>query len=267
VRIIAFINQKGGVGKTTSTINVGAGLTRLDRRVLLVDLDPQANLTYSLGLPAHTLTQTLYELLHGSGTRDQVTFLAEKMQLIPANARLAAAEIEFSGHPGREYMLKRVLESLDGYDYVLLDCPPGLGLLTLNGLTSAQTVYIPLQPEFLALRGLSNLVETVEMVRERLNPVLKIGGILATRYDPRRRLNREVVEKIRAHFGQIVFQTLIRENIALAEAPSFGKSIFSYRPGSHGAEDYLRLCEEILERNAHEKKDLSRDGSPAADGD
>lgn len=248
--VIAVINQKGGVGKTTSVLNLGAGLARLDKRVLVIDLDPQAHLTYSMGVQAHELDLTIYNVLKGEASLEETFLERDGLLLVPSNQDLSGAEMEFAMEAGREFLLRESLSSLKGFDYVLLDCPPSLGLLSLNALTSAHEVYIALQTEFLALQGLTSLLETVEKTRQRLNHRLKITGIIATRYDSRKVLNQEVAEKIREHFGEKVFSTFIRDNISLAEAPSFGRNIFEYKPGSRGAKDYMSLCKEILQRRA-----------------
>ncbi len=248
MKIIALINQKGGVGKTTSAINIGAGLKQLGQKVLLVDLDPQAHLTYSLGIVAHDQEKTVYQLLKGETTLDQTIIERDGLKIIPSILDLSGAEVELSSVAGREFLLREALSSLRGFDYVLLDCPPSLGLLTLNALTTANEVFIPLQTEYLALSGLSKLIQTIEIVQKRLNDNLLISGIIATRYDGRKKLNNEVVEKIKGYFGEKLFPTLIRDNISLAEAPSFGKTIFEYKPDSYGAIDYLNLCREILNR-------------------
>ncbi|GAH53927.1 unnamed protein product [marine sediment metagenome] len=246
MKIIALTNQKGGVGKTTCAINIGAGLSGLGKRVLLIDLDPQAHLTYSLGIPAHELENTVYELLKGTVTLKETIIERNGLSLVPSSLNFSGAEIEFSGLAGREFLLKEVLEGLKKYDYVFIDCPPSLGLLTLNALTTAQEVYIPLQTEFLALQGMTKLLETINIVKKRLNKDLEIAGIIAMRFDNRKNLNREVVEKIKEYFGNKLFNTLIRDNISLAEAPSFGKTIFEYKSNSYGAKDYLDLCKEIV---------------------
>jgi chromosome partitioning protein len=248
MKIIALMNQKGGVGKTTSTVNIGAGLNKLGKRVLLIDLDPQANLTYSLGIQGHDLRKTIYELLKGQISTSDVIVEKNGLQVIPASLDLSGAEIELSGMAGREFLLRESLTKLSDLDYVLLDCPPSLGLLTLNSLVAADEVYIPVQSEFLALQGMSKLLQTVEIVQKRLNPSLEITGIIGTRYDSRKTLNKEVVQKIQSYFGAKLFKTLIRDNVALAEAPSHGQDIFAYKSDSNGAEDYLKLCKEILKR-------------------
>lgn len=245
---IALINQKGGVGKTTSTINLGAGLAMLGKAVLLVDLDPQSHLTYGLGIQAHELDYTVYEVLKGEVAAQEVILKRDRLEVLPSSLNLSAAEVELSGMAGREFLLKEALADLPPHDFVLLDCPPSLGLLTLNALTAAQEVYIPLQTEFLALQGVSKLIDTVNVVKKRLNPGLTITGIIGTLYDGRKNLNREVVEKIREYFSDRLFDTLIHDNVALAEAPSFGQTIFEYRPDCRGAQDYLALSQEAVGR-------------------
>lgn len=245
---IALINQKGGTGKTTTAINAGAGLAAMGKSVLLIDLDPQANLTQSVGIRSQGLTRTVYELLKGETTIEAAAIKRGGLKVIPSTLDLSGAEIELSATAGREVLLREALDGLKGFDYILIDCPPSLGLLSLNALTTAQEVYIPMQTEYLALQGLSRLIEVVEIVRKRLNRGLEISGIIATRFDSRKNLNREVVEKIRGYFGSKVFKTVIRDNIALAEAPSYAQTIFEYAPRSYGAEDYLSLCKEIIKR-------------------
>ena len=247
-RIIAVVNQKGGVGKTTSVVNIGAGLALRGRKVLLVDLDAQAHLTYSLGVEPDELALTVYELLSGEADVGEVLIEAGGMALIPAAVGLTAAEFELSAKAGREALLRDVLAGVSGYDFILLDCPPNLGLLTLNALTAAGEVFVPVPPEFLAIKGLNNLSEMADKVRERLNPELKITGVIVTLFDQRLKLYQEVLESLRATIGDRLFRTVIRRNVALAEATSFGQSIFEYAPASHGAEDYRALCEEILRR-------------------
>lgn len=248
MKTIAFINQKGGVGKTTSTINIGAALWRAGKKVMLIDLDPQANLTYSLGIKAHELEFTIYDLLKNEIDLESVLISRDGMKVLPSTLDLSGAEIELSGTPGREFLLKEALNGLKGFDYMLIDCPPSLGLLTINALTTAKELFIPLQAEYLALQGMKKLLETVELVKKRLNKDLELSGIICTLYDSRKNLNREVEAKVREHFGEKVFKTVIRDNISLAEAPSFGKTIFEYKPNSKGAEDYINLTKEITNR-------------------
>ena len=248
MKLIALTNQKGGVGKTTSTINIGVGLANMGKRVLLIDLDPQANLTYSLGLQAHELDKTIYEVFKGEIRAKDALIKTHGLSLLPSSINLSGAEIELSGVAGREFLLKEALSDVGEFDYILLDCPPSLGLLTLNALTTAKEIYIPLQTEFLALQGMSKLLETIDIVKGRLNKGLDITGIIGTLYDGRKKLNNEVVDKIKGHFEGKLFDTLIRDNVALAEAPSYGKDIYSYKANSSGAEDYQALCKEIIKR-------------------
>ncbi|HOJ31707.1 MAG TPA: ParA family protein [bacterium] len=260
---IAVINQKGGVGKTTSVVNLGAGLSLLGKKVLMIDLDPQSHLTYSVGIKAHELSKTVYHVFRSdTSVSDAIVERQISVHLafpeikettgvffiLPSSLDLSGAEFEFGGIAGREFLLKECLSEAGDFDYVFIDCPPSLGLLTLNALTTADEIYIPLQTEFLALQGISKLLETVDVVQKRLNQRIKLTGIIGTRFDGRKRLNREVVEKIKDYFGGRVFRTLIRENISLAEAPGFGKTIYEYKPDSYGSEDYFHLCLEIIER-------------------
>ena len=246
-KVISIANHKGGVGKTTSAINIGAGLNKLGKKILLIDLDPQANLSQSLGIADQE--RTIYGALRGEYkiTPLQIT---KGLDIVPSTLDLSGAEVELSGEAGREYILKELLEPLrSSYDYIIIDSPPSLGLLTINALTASNEVIIPLQAQYLALRGLSKLLEVVEKITKRLNKELKVGGVFITQYDSRKVLNRDVVATIETHFKEELFNTKIRDNIALAEAPAKGVDIFSYQPKSYGAEDYLLLCKEIIKRN------------------
>ena len=246
-KIIAISNHKGGVGKTTSTLNIGAALQRMGKKVLLIDLDPQANLTQSLGLMDHT--PTIYEALRGEAQLDPIEVLPG-LDVVTSTLDLSGAEVELSSEPGKDYILKELLEPLRSrYNYILIDSPPSLGLLTMNALAAAQEVYIPLQAHYLALQGMSKLQEIVEKVRKRLNKGLRIGGVFVTQYDQRKVLNRNVAETIREHFPAETFRTAIRDNIALAEAPTQGVDVFRYAPKSTGAADYQALAKEIDKRN------------------
>lgn len=250
MKTIAFTNQKGGVGKTTSTINVGAGLCLQGKKVLLVDLDPQANLTYSLRMNSQRLDTTIYDVLKGRTNPSEAIISHNGFDILPSSIDLSGAEMEFANEPARETLLKNTLGKVaDGYDYVLIDCPPNLGLLTLNAFTAVNEVFIVLQSEYLALHGLSKLMDVIKVVKERLNPEIEISGIICTLFDGRKNLNKEVVDHIQDYFGDKVFNTLIRDNVALAEAPSHHKTIFEYDPESHGAKDYMSLAKEI--RNGH----------------
>jgi chromosome partitioning protein len=262
--IAAFLNQKGGVGKTTSVVNIASGLTILGKKVLVVDLDPQAHLTRNFGIDEENIKHSIFDVLRGHAELHQS--LVEKelgarfiidgnesalsVTVAPANLDLTGAEIFLSRLRTPEYALKRAFER-NGYDFdhVLIDCPPSLGLLTTNALVASHKVYIPVQTEFLALESLSNLQKTIEKTIGELNPALEIGGLIATRFDGRKVLSRTVVETMKERFGSLLLESIIRENIVLAEAPSVGKDIFSYRPRSHGAQDYLNLCREILDGN------------------
>lgn len=244
--VISLLNHKGGVGKTTSTINIGAGLVELDKRVLLLDLDPQANLSLSLGVGRQSTT--LYEALRGEADLAPVN-VRDNLDVVPSTLDLSGAEMELINEAGREYILRELLEGVrDAYDYVIIDCPPSLGLLTLNALTSSDYVLIPLQTEFLALQGLAKIKQVIQKVKLRLNKKLEIIGVLPTMYDGRKVLNRDVVETIQKYFGHLVFETYIRDNVALAEAPAQRQDIFAYSSNSPGAEDYLSLSREIMER-------------------
>lgn len=245
-KIISLLNHKGGVGKTTSAINIGAGLVELGKKVLLIDLDPQANLTLSLGIPRQPVT--IYEAMRGESELAPFT-VKEGLDVVISVLDLSGAEMELINEAGREFILRELFEPVkDEYDYIIIDCPPSLGLLTLNALTSSDYVIIPLQTQFLALQGLAKIKQVVQKVKLRLNKRLQIGGVIATMYDNRKVLNRDVVETIKKYFGPLVFNTLIRDNVALAEAPAQRKDIFAYSRSSSGARDYLDLCKEIIVR-------------------
>jgi chromosome partitioning protein len=245
-KVISISNHKGGVGKTTSAINIGAGLNKLGKRILLIDLDPQANLSQSLGLIDQD--RNIYGALRGEYKLEPVKVL-KGLDVIPSTLDLSGAEVEMSGEAGREYILREILEPIRGsYDYILIDSPPSLGLLTINSFTASDEVFIPLQAQFLALQGLAKLLEVIEKIRKRLNKELEVGGVFITQYDSRKVLNRDVVATIEAHFKDKVFNTKVRDNIALAEAPAQGLDIFRYNAKSSGAEDYLALSKEILSR-------------------
>jgi len=246
-KVISISNHKGGVGKTTSAINIGAGLNKLGKKILLIDLDPQANLSQSLGLINEPIN--IYGALRGEYKLQPIEIL-KGLDVIPSTLDLSGAEVELSSEAGREYILKDLIEPLRAsYDFIIIDSPPSLGLLTINSFTASDEILIPLQAQYLALQGLTKLIEVVDKIKQRLNKGLKVGGVFITQYDSRKVLNRDVVETIQAHFKDEVFKTKVRDNIALAEAPSQGLDIFRYSPKSYGAEDYLALSKEVLKRS------------------
>jgi chromosome partitioning protein len=251
-KVIALANQKGGVGKTTTAINLGASLAVLEKRVLLVDADPQANSTTGIGFDLRKIEKSIYECLIDGVDPKEVVLKSETkgMDLIPSHIDLVGAEIEMLNLPERESVLKKVLNKIrDNYDYILIDCSPSLGLLTLNSLTAADSVLIPVQCEFFALEGLGKLLNTIKMIQNRLNTALQIEGFLLTMYDPRLRLSNQVVEEVQKHFEEMVFETIIQRNIKLSEAPSYGKPVVLYDASSKGALSYLNMARELLQKN------------------
>jgi len=253
VKILAITNQKGGVGKTTTTINLAASLSMAGRRVLLIDLDPQGNATMGSGIDKRKLSATVYQALLGEALLSEVRQRSStgNYDVIPANRELAGAEVEMVALEQRETRLKDALASVESeYDFILIDCPPALNLLTVNGLVAAHAVMIPMQCEYYALEGLSDLVNTVKKVRANLNPNLEIEGLLRTMYDPRNTLGQQVSDQLQQHFGEKVYRTVIPRNVRLAEAPSYGMPALSYDRQSKGALAYLALAGEILGQQA-----------------
>ena len=250
-KIIAIANQKGGVGKTTTSVNLAACLGVLEKKVLLVDSDPQANASSGLGVNIDNIKFSTYQLLeHDCDVLDAITSTSSpNVDIVPANIDLVAVEIELVDVENREYMLKNALEQVtDKYDYILIDCAPSLGLLTLNALTAADSLIIPIQCEYFALEGLGKLLNTVKSVQKIHNNRLDIEGLLLTMYDSRLRLSNQVVEEVQNHFNDMVFKTIIQRNVKLGEAPSFGESIINYDVSSKGASNYLSLAKEILSK-------------------
>ena len=250
-RIIAVANQKGGVGKTTTAINLAACLSVKGKKVLLIDMDPQGNATSGVGVDKNEVENTIYDLIIGeSSVRDCIVpNVFEDMDLIPTNVDLAAAEIELIGVERKEFILKDEIDFIkDKYDYIVIDCPPALSMLTINAMTTANSVIVPIQCEYYALEGLSQLLHTINLISERLNPELSIEGIVFTMYDGRTNLSNQVVENVRANLGGNVYDSIIPRNIRLAEAPSYGLPIIQYDPKSAGAEAYMALANEVINK-------------------
>jgi len=252
MKIFAITNQKGGVGKTTTCVNLAAGLAQLGKKVLLIDLDPQGNATTGCGLDKNHLAHTIYQVLIGESSIRQAISATQSGQfaIIPANRNLAGAEVELVNEIGREAKLKTALAELNNeYDFILMDCPPALNLLTVNALTAAQAVIIPMQCEYYALEGLSDLVNTVKRVRQHLNGNLHIEGLLRTMFDSRNMLSQQVSAQLMQHFGEKVYETVIPRNVRLAEAPSHGMPVTVYDKSSKGSQAYLALSKEVIKRN------------------
>lgn len=250
-KIISIANQKGGVGKTTTSINLAAALTKQGKRVLLVDADPQANASSGLGVDIRELSSTIYECLVNDIDPHTavVETSTENLMLIPSHINLVGAEIELQDIENRETLMKSVLNQLRSeYDYILIDCSPSLGLLTINALTASDSLIIPVQCEFFALEGIAKLLNTIKIIKSRLNPSLQIEGFLLTMYDNRLRLSNQVYEEVKRHFGNMVFNTVIARNVRLSEAPSHGMSVLDYDPQSRGAQNYTNLAKELIKR-------------------
>ncbi|MCF8370943.1 MAG: AAA family ATPase [Bacteroidales bacterium] len=260
-KVIALANQKGGVGKTTTAINLAASLAVLEKKVLIVDADPQGNATSGIGFDVRHVKASLYEcLIDGQNPADVIlNSETQGMDIIPSNIDLVGAEIEMLNMPNREKIMKQVIDKVrDNYDFVLIDCSPSLGLITLNALTAADSIIIPVQCEYFALEGLGKLLNTIKLIQGRLNQDLQIEGFLLTMYDSRLRLSNQVVEEVNKHFQEMVFKTLIQRNVTLGEAPSYGKPVVMYDASSIGAKNYLNMAKELLQKNNMTKIDSNQ---------
>lgn len=254
-RIIAVANQKGGVGKTTTSINLSASLAALGKKVLAIDMDPQGNMTSGLGIDKNEVENTVYELILGEKKiKDVIYYNAlDQLDVLPTNIDLAAAEIELIGVEDKEFIIHDAVETIrEDYDFIIIDCPPSLNTLTINAMTTADTVLVPIQCEYYALEGLSQLIHTIDLVKDRLNPKLEIEGVVFTMYDARTNLSLQVVENVKENLNQTIYKTIIPRNIRLAEAPSHGLPINLYDPKSAGAESYMLLAQEVISKEEEE---------------
>lgn len=255
-RIIAIVNQKGGVGKTTTSINLAAALAAKGLKVLLIDMDPQGNASTGLGIPRALRDKTIYNVLTDGLSIDEAVSATEvkNLSIVPSHVDLSAAEMEIGQTEGRTRILRDAIAAAQSkFDYVMIDCPPSLNILTINALSAARSVIVPLQCEFFALEGLSQLLQTVEMAKSSINPALAIDGVMLTMYDRRNRLSAQVAEDVRKHLGRAVFETIIPRNVRIAEAPSFGQPVISYAPNSKGAKAYLSLADELIKKHRNRK--------------
>ena len=252
MRIISLTNEKGGVGKTTCTLNLGAALVSLGKKCLLFDLDQQMALTYSFGIQPDQVKESIYEVLRGEAKLDAAMWkqLNTNLYVVPSSPKLAGFDVEMANEVGSQMLLKEIVSGVNSFDYILFDCPPSLGMIVVNALTAAREVFVPMQAEFLSMQGMARLLEIVERVKKRLNSSLEITGIIGTMYDQRRILNREVIEKVEEHFpGKIL--GVVRDCISLAEAPSRGWDILAYRPNSLGAQDFMALAQRVVQMEVH----------------
>ena len=250
-RVIAIANQKGGVGKTTTAINLSACLAEKGQKFLAVDMDPQGNMTSGLGVDKNNVENTVYDLIIGESSINEVIVrdVLENLDIIPTSIDLSGAEIELLDIDEKEYIIRNAIANIkEDYDYIVIDCPPSLSMLTINAMTTADSVLVPIQCEYYALEGLSQLIHTVELVRDRLNPQLTIEGVVFTMYDARTNLSLQVVENVKDNLDQTIYKTIIPRNIRLAEAPSYGMPINKYDPKSAGADSYMRLADEVMEK-------------------
>jgi chromosome partitioning protein len=255
--VIAIANQKGGVGKTTTAINLSACLAEKEKKVLTIDIDPQGNTSSGLGIDKNSLTNTIYQMLIGECTLEEckIESQIENLDILPSNVNLAGAEIELIGIEGREYILKKHVDRIrDDYDFIIIDCPPSLNTLTVNAMTTADTVLVPIQCEFYALEGLTQLIHTIKLVKQRLNPTLEIEGVVFTMYDARTNLSLQVVENVKGNLKQNIYKSIIPRNVRLAEAPSHGLPINLYDSKSAGAEGYRQLAYEVIENDDAERE-------------
>ena len=254
-RIIAIANQKGGVGKTTTAINLSASLASLGQRVLALDMDPQGNMTSGLGVDKDEVENSVYDLIIGEAEIEECICkeVIENLDVLPSNINLSASEIELIGIDDKEYIIKNAMKAVkENYDFIIIDCPPALSMLTINAMTTANSVLVPIQCEYYALEGLSQLIHTINLVQERLNPELYIEGVVFTMYDARTNLSLQVVENVKDNLEQTIYKTIIPRNIRLAEAPSYGMPIHLYDPKSTGAESYMMLAEEVIHKGEEE---------------
>ena len=250
-KIIAIANQKGGVGKTTTSINLSSSLAALGKKVLAIDMDPQGNMTSGLGVNKDDIDKTLYDMLIGRAKAEEIIVkdAIENVDVIPTNIQLSGAEIELLNVDDKEYIIKNNIHPIrDDYDFIIIDCPPSLSILTINAMTTADSVLVPIQCEYYALEGLTQLIYTIELVKDRLNPVLHMEGVVFTMYDARTNLSLQVVENVKDNLNQTIYKTIIPRNIRLAEAPSYGLPINLYDPRSKGAESYMKLAQEVIEK-------------------